>query len=87
MPAKRRTKLVSLPTPARPAVVHLLRDGIALPMMHEQCAVIEDGDIVLSVLEIGVLHEGDVCVCGVRLTEHPGQREREVVEQLQLWAS
>jgi len=83
----RTRKLVSLPTPAHPAAVQILRDGIALPMMHEQCAVIEQDDIVLSVLEIGTAHEGDVCVCGALLREHPWQREREVVEQLQLWAS
>jgi hypothetical protein len=85
MPAKRRTKLVSLPSSAHPAVVQILRDGIALPMMHEQCAVIEQDDIVLFVLEFGVSHEGDVCVCGALLREHPWQRER--VEQLELWAS
>jgi hypothetical protein len=83
----RTRKLVSLPTPARPAVVQILRDGIALPMCHEQCAVIEQDDIVLSVMELGVTYEGDVCVCGVRLTEQPGQVEREETVQLELWAS
>jgi hypothetical protein len=87
MPAKRRTKLVSQPSSAHPAAVQILRNGVALPMCHEQCAVIEQDDIVLVVLELGIAHEGDVCVCGALLREHPWQREREVVEQLQLWAS
>jgi hypothetical protein len=86
MPAKRRTKLVSLPSPDRPAVVQILRDGVALPMSHEDCTVIEKSDIVLSVLELGVMHEHDVCpICGVLLVKESTKREK--VEQLELWAS